>query len=97
VFAPQHCAAPLTTAHVEFSRALIAVTPLANVDTGVARCVVLPSPICPFELKPQHFISSVERSAHACCDPLTTFDTPLVKPKTFVGVFVGFSDALVPS
>ena len=99
VFAPQHCAAPPTTAHEEFSRALIAVTPLDNAETATAvtRWVKLPSPICPYELKPQHFIAPFERRAHACCKPLTTEVTPLVSPKTFAGVFVGFVVALEPS
>ena len=73
------------------------VAPLDNTETGVARCTVLPSPICPFELKPQHFIDPFKRSAHPCCIPLATVDTPLVRPETFVGVFVGLKDALVPS
>ena len=46
VFEPQHCAAPLTTAHVEFSLALTAVTPLDNVETAIGEVerVFVPSP-----------------------------------------------------
>jgi hypothetical protein len=98
VFEPQHCAAAPTTAHVEFSLALIAVTPLDNVvtATAVTRWVTLSSPSWPFELKPQHFTAPLERRAHACCNPLATEVTPLVNPKTFAGVFVGFVVALEP-
>jgi len=88
VFAPQHCAAAPTTAHVEFSLALIAVTPLDNVETatGEVERVFVPSPICPETLYPQHFTAPAIIRTHACCLPATTSATPDGNEAIAVGI-----------
>ncbi len=56
---------PSFTASVCCAPAAIPVTPLASPDTlvGVNRSVVVPSPIAPFRLSPQHFTAPFASSA----------------------------------
>ena len=96
LFAPQHFAAPDTTAH-EWLLRLVSVPPepatetsvtpedKPDTDTGVDEEVVEPFPSWPLSLAPQHFTAPAT-TAHACADPTEIDVTPELSPTTDTGV-----------
>ena len=86
---PQHCTAPPeVTAQVWAEAAATATAPLASplTGTGAARCVVVPSPICPEALRPQHHTAPPLVTAQVWPLPAATASTPLASPLTGTGV-----------
>jgi hypothetical protein len=88
VLSPQHFTSPeLSAAQVAFDPADIADTPVVNPETftGVVRSVVVPSPMWPVPLYPQHFIPPVLSNAHAWLLPVAIAVTPELNPLTVTG------------
>src|SRR3990172_3409111 len=68
--------------------------PRPTTSTGVARCVVVPSPSWPSKFRPQHFTPPPAVRAHVWSLPAAICATPLPRPTTPTGVV---RCAVVPS
>jgi hypothetical protein len=65
-----------------------------STETGKDLFVLVPSPICPYVLSPQHLISPLLKRTHEFLQPPVSASTADVRPCTLTGVF---ESLVVPS